>query len=368
MGSAIEKLKRNSEVVYEANKNCEKRKKMVVISHCLSCGGAPLVLLELLELFMDDYDITLISLRDGELNRTFVEKGIDVLVGTIEDYAVEGNKVWQEFDLAILNTILTYSFLPCFQNTSVPTLWWLHEPDAMFKMTYEICIPFGLLSNNIKILSVTDYTASCVNKYHHIYSQVMHMGIKDCYQGELVRGDNIVRFFMPATYENRKGQDVLVKAILELPSEYMNQMEFYFAGPIAETDYYDLVGKMAQIYPNIVMLGILTKEGVYEVYQQIDCVVAPSRADPTPTTIVEGMMFNKLVLCSDATGISKHLEDNVSGYVFPTEDYLALRNKLIYICDTRAEWNRIKENGRKVYLDQFERSKMEKQIHALVER
>lgn len=367
MKADYEKIIQLSKAVYLSKAKKDKPKDCIVISHCLDSGGAPLVLLEMLDLLKDGYNISLISPYDGILRDSFVEKGIDVYIGSVYDFAPGGSEVWKQFDLAILNTLLTYSFLPCFQNTDVTTLWWLHESERTFEQIYKVSIPFGLLSKNIKVLSVTAYTAACVKNFYGLDSDIMPMGLSDKFAGKSEKEDDIVRFFMPATFESRKGQDIMVQAILELPAEYLNKSEFYFSGPVGDKAFLDVVVKLSEAYSNVCVLGLLTKEQVYEVYNKIDCVVAPSRADPTPTTIVEGMMFEKLSLCSDATGISKFIKDFESGYVFSSGDFHALKEKIMYIVDHREEWEHVQSEGRKIFLEYFEKGRMQEKLLSLVD-
>lgn len=357
---------RLSKAVYLSDGKKDKTKNCIVFSHCLDTGGAPLVLLEMLELLKDEYNISLISPFDGELADAFVKRGIDVYIGNVRDFAPAGSEFWKQFDLAILNTLLAYPFAACFQNTSVPTIWWLHESMPTFEDAYKLAIPFGLLSKNIKIVSVTAYTADCVKKMYGLDSEIMPMGLCDRYTENTEDEDGIVRFYMPASFEGRKAQDIMVQAIVSLPREYLSRTEFFFSGPVINKAYSDVVTKLTEAYPNVHMLGQLTKEEVYGVYQQIDCVVAPSRADPTPTTIVEGMMFKRLSLCSDATGISKYITDFESGYVFPSGNADSLKDKIMYIVDHRDEWERVQNAGREIFLKYFEKTRMQEKLYQLI--
>lgn len=340
-----------------------KEKTMLMVSHTLERGGAPLVLLELVSFFQQDYNIIFISMQDGELRKEYLEQGLDIFIGNSVDFSRCGYKFWENFDLVFLNTIITHTYLPLFINRKMPVLWWLHEPEMLFRNTYG-CIPhLALFSPNIKVLSVTDETASCVRKYYGVESKVLHMGLVDRYKGDAEPSGRI-RFFMPAKFQMIKGQDILAQAILDLPSEYQAKAEFIFAGPkdVMQPEYYELISKLSIGLESVTMLGEITKEEVYDWYEKVDCVLAPSRADATPTTIVEGMMFNKLCACSTATGISRYMISGRDGYVFPAGDSFALRELIIYIIDHYVEMDDLRANGRKIYLEHFERSAVEKAL------
>lgn len=358
MNSLAKELAKHCNYAYEGITGIEDstKKNALIISHELKKGGAPIVLLDLIDGLTEEYNITLISMEDGALRDLFLARGIDVVIGNLLTFSLCDKRIWTKFDFVLANTILSYSFMACFQNTSVSVLWWLHEPELLFRSTYGRCIPFGILSDNIRVLPVTIETQKCIKKYYGIESKILHMGIEDKYAGESERIDDKVRFFQPAKFQRIKGQDILAQAIMSLPREYMERSEFYFAGmrDDGQPEYYELISKLSVAFPNVYMLGEQSREEIYDYYQQIDCVVAPSRADATPTTIVEGMMFRKVALCSDATGISNYLEDGVNGYVFPSEDVEALKNKIMYIIDNRNDLDSLRDKGRDIYLQDFE--------------
>ncbi len=344
------------------------KKNLFVLSHCLDRGGAPLVLLELIPYFKKRYNIIFVSIKDGELKQEFINAGVNVYIGDYNVFWKCGRLFWTSFDAAFLNTIVSYNFIRFFNGTNVPTMWWLHEPEMLFKSSYGIIPHMGEISKNIKILSVTDETARCVKNYYGVDSCVLHMGLEDMYAGDRTRTDGKVRFFMPAKFQRIKGQDIIARAIMELPAEYMAKTEFVFAGNQDETqpDWYELIKKLSETLDNVTMLGTISKKDVYEWYQNVDCVIAPSRADATPTTIVEAMMFRKVCLCSDATGISKYMTDGKNGYIHESENIESLVKKIIYIIDNIDDMEEIRNNGREIYLQEFERRQIEEKLDNLM--
>lgn len=359
-------LEQHSKKVYalpENNDSMEK-KSILVVSHCLDRGGAPLVLLELMDIFIENYNVVFISMADGDLNQEFLNKGFSIYIGNCFDYARVDEGVWQSFDSVFLNTIVTYNFISFFQNRDVKVFWWLHEPEVLFNALYGKMMHLALLSKNIKVLSVTQDTAQCVKKYYGVDSEILHMGLKDCWDKGSQEKHEKIRFFMPAKFQMIKGQDILAQAILNLEPQYANKVEFIFAGPRDESqpEYYDLIEKLSIALENVIMLGEISKEEVYEWYNKVDCVIAPSRADATPTTIVEGMMFGKICICSNATGISKYMTDTLSEYIFETENIEAICEIIRYIVDNYTELDGVREAVRKIYLEHFEKGKIENRL------
>ena len=334
------------------------KKNMLIISHCLERGGAPLVLIELLSFFQKQYNVFFLSKTDGDLKYDILSQNISVYIGGCLNFSSCNPDFWKSFDLIFLNTLISGDFVPFFQNLNTLVLWWLHEPEVLFQNTYGQLIHFSLLSKNIKILSVTDITNSYVKKYYGIESSVFHMGLRDMYTNNNKNthsSDQIVRFFMPAKFQMLKAQDLLATAILDLPPAYLSRSEFIFSGPkdTVQPEYYELIQKLAVACPNVKMLGEITKDEVYKIYPQVDCVLAPSRADATPTTIVEGMMFRCISLCSDATGISHYISEGTNGFIFPSDNVNALREKIMYIIEHINTMENLRDKGREIYLKYF---------------
>lgn len=364
-------IEENCEKTYKADKYTPDmdKKNMLIISHNLDRGGAPLVLLELIDFFKNKYNLVFISLKDGNLAKEFLQKDINIYIASAVQMAKCCKSLWDSLGMVFLNTILSYGFVPFFQNKTIPVIWWLHEPEIVFTRYYNIVTHFSLLSPNFKILSVSHTTHDCIKKYYNVESSILHLGLMDKFSDEVKYNNSKVRFFLPAKFQLVKGQDIIAQAIIDLPDEYLKKSEFVFAGPMdeAQPEYYQLIQKLSVALDNVRMLGEISKEEVYEWYKKVDCVVAPSRADATPTTIVEGMMFRNICLCSDATGISQYMCDGKNGFIVPSEDVDALKEKIMYIIDNIHDLEDIRDKGREIYLKYFDRNVTMKLLEEMME-
>lgn len=75
---------------------------------------------------------------------------------------------------------------------------------------------------------------------------------------------------------------------------------------------------------------------IKEIYQALDLLAVPSRFEPLPRVILEGMDAGTPVLASD-TGGCKELIDDYGGFIFPTDDVAALTKALISCIDSPPE-------------------------------
>ena len=94
----------------------------------------------------------------------------------------------------------------------------------------------------------------------------------------------------------------------------------------------------------------------------MDVVIAPSREDATPATIVEGLMYHKICICSSGTGVSRYLQDGKNGFVFDNENVEDLKDKLEYIVRNYEGLNQLREWGRTVYEEVYSYDMFEKNV------
>ena len=159
--------------------------------------------------------------------------------------------------------------------------------------------------------------------------------------------------YLPKDIETMKGQDILLNAIISLPQDMQDRSEFVFCGyglP-GQEDYYNSIKDIIVKLPNARDLGRLTREEVYDWYKRCDCVVAPSRVDSNPASIIEGMMFKKHVIASSDTGVSHYMRDCENGFVFSNNDELIKR--LMLIISDKASLTGISEAGYQLYKSRF---------------
>lgn len=338
----------------------EDKQNILMISHTLERGGAPLVLLELMKQYQRDYNVFLITMQDGNLRENVLENNIPVIVAMPAELKEKaGGWLTTGFAMVWINTIICHQYLLFFQNTEVQTFWWFHEPEKLFALYYERMPELQLYSSNINILAVSKLVQACIKKYYGIECELLHMPIDDKYMEVSAREtqNRKIVFFMPAKFQHLKGQDVLARAILDMSEESRSKAKFIFAGARDENepDYYELIVQLSRAYPeSIEMLGEISKEEVYRIYQEADCVLAPSRMDATPTTIIEAMMFRRICICSNQTGISKYIKHGVSGLIFQSEDETDLLDKIETVIAHDGRMDEMCAAGRQIYLENFE--------------
>ena len=128
-------------------------------------------------------------------------------------------------------------------------------------------------------------------------------------------------FVTVGSFELRKGQDILCKAIRLLPDAVREQAAFLFVGKAADPRMMDAVRELTDDMPQTVFYRKrLTRDEIKSLMQQCACVVCSSRDDPMPTFVTEGLIFGKPSIVSEHTGTAGLVTEGVDGFVYREDD------------------------------------------------
>ena len=339
---------------------------ILLISHEFSRTGAPVVIADAArELKRQGFFVTVASPKDGPLRKTLLEQGILVLVDeellqglwTPIDPAVQSrwvlDKLIGSFDLSILCTAVLHNVVSRYNHTNIPMVWWMHEGHESLRPLSRF-MPREL-SENVKVYCGGRYVQERLATYGLYYpSALFNYGVTDLATPgrqaaeQQTVGRRIV-FAVVGALCRRKGQDILIEAIKRLPFRYLERAEFLFVGGPHEPETVDLVQDFCKYWPNARLITEISHDALFALYSQIDCIVAPSRDDPLPVVLAEGMMLSKICLCSDNVGTAYYIEDGESGFVFENENTVQLAEKLATIIDRFDALAPMRANSRKIY-------------------
>lgn len=348
-------------------------KQMAVLLPCLEGAGGISVLKKLLEVLKkNDYEITVISKLEGNMRKSFQQKGISVQI--CEDMLAESFLTEiQKADEIFVNTLQMIPVVQKLNGCRTGVRWWIHEPPAYFRVCKDM-IPedfFQQLCGNVSVYAAGDLVHDYIRNTYGYDAEVLNFGVEDISSAVKMTGESHkekIRFLLPSFYfDYIKGQDLLLKAILALPQEYLDRGEFFFLGYVEEDmqGLYEVIQKLEKAWGNVHYLPPVEHEELLEQMNTMDCLIAPSREDATNACIVEGLMLSKVCICSDMTGVSRYLEDCVSAFVFPAENVEELKKRIMLVISSFHELKVIGENGRRVYEKVFSEKVFEKRVEEL---
>lgn len=299
-------------------------KKVMVISHELSLTGAPVVLAQAVRILKQaNWQIVVVSPKDGSMREEFLREGIPVLI--MGD--MDNNKDWlrcaQDFDLVLVNTIVPFRQVECLGKTNLPVMWWLHDAKSGYKAHLQYVLP-ETVADNIHIYSVSQYADDVLKQYRPKYkSSLLLYGLQD--EKDSITPSNPMYnrkvFVNIGTVIPRKGQDVLAQAVRLLPDAVRDMCVFLFVGKCLDKDIMCHITQLQHDYPEAVTyLEMVPHEQVFALYHSADAVICSSRDDPLPTFMAETMMVSGVCICSENTGTAAVIHHGVNGYIYHNDD------------------------------------------------
>lgn len=345
----------------------EKTKQILLITHQLSYTGAPIAMMQLAQFFLKKgYTIDVISLKDGPQKYDYDKMGISVwIIKNLEQNEKELEDVIGDYDKIVVNTLACAPVCEFLSGKDEQVYWWIHENELLFKQIKGYLEQLRL-KENIHVLAAGYYVQMLIEKYIKCTAQIMNICIPD--KKSIVISHEKIRFAQIGLTDGMKGQEVFLRAIMLLPDKIRNLCEFYIVGSLknANKDIVNAIRLAQKIYPCIYLLDEMEQEQLYEFYDEIDCVVVPSRLESMSAVMIEGFMKEKVCICTTTTGIAKYIKDGENGFIFPEGDSETLRDIIKYIVKKYNNMMEVKNRGRKIYEKYFSPECFEQTVKKLI--
>lgn len=330
-------------------------KDILFVSHELTRTGAPVVLKDMVKVVLDNGDFpVVICPTDGPLRQEYLDMGVTVI---IDEALINGHWMFEHFarnfDLIVVNTLASAKAIELLEDSLPPILWWIHEGSfAIDSLKHKIPKKIG---KNVKVFCGGEYALKHFkNLGLKCEADILNYGVEDKTTiNSKIPDSHKIKFIVAGTYEKRKGQDIFVNAIQLLEENYKGKAEYIFIGNVLDECIFDCVKNAAKHNPDIKILKSVTREELFNIYEDVTCVVSPSRDDPMPVVMTEAMMLSKICICSSNTGTSDYIIDGKNGFVFKNEDADGLSKKIRYIIDNNDKLDNLRKESRKIYEENF---------------
>ena len=347
-------------------------KEVLMISTSLEINGGTNALINAgIALDKNEYSVTICGPdADDSVIEYINNRGLNVVIAPAIQYPNEKDIEWvKKYDYILVNTFQMLR-TACLISVERPIFWWIHENSEKYSDIYQrvrsINHKYKVEDySNIIVCPVTKRAAKIFNDhYPSIKTNVLPLGVSDSYDCVRNNMTEEIKIAIIGSIELRKNQLFAI----EILSEYGNNIELLIAGKVNDDDYSLKVKKLSREYSNIELLGEMSSDEVKNLYHDIDIVLCPSLEETLSMTIIEGMMNKKLVITSDATGIADYIVDGENGFVFKSGDADSLREKIDIILGEKADLEKIRENARKTYLDNFTLEKVGERFEKMFEK
>ena len=369
----IEEIDRDNLMLYvgcgvELEKRIENR--IVLFTHELKRSGAPSVLLDMAKVLVEiGYTVFLVADEEGELLGDFIECGVNVVL-----YPEMVNnprwiiKIAEVFPEIVINTMVLMHFVDFLGTYARALYWWIHEAEISIASWAE---RFAAIKSgeNLEIWAASPLIKKNIRDYWGRDTKLLNFYIEDvpCNKSWTKKKINIINV---GEVNGNKGQDILVSAFEKLDKATRDKCELFFCGCnqrynkellLKLLDYIDM-------RENVHLLEGKPKEELYELYDEMDIVVVASYYESTSAVAVEGMMKEKLCICTETCGVCEYLENGKSALMFPRGDAVSLAKVLTKEVEQYDELEDVRKSGRKVYEENYTKTIFKKKILELLKK
>lgn len=340
---------------------CHRNKKRVLlISHELSYSGAPIALMNMAKVMQKmGFSVLYVSLEDGGLKKELEINSI-AHIFTWRFFNRDEKKAYiREFDLVVMCTFALRNLVGECKDIAPPILWWLHEAEAIYQRK-----EFSDYGENVFVYCGGKRAQRSFQAYSkRNNTQILQYCIPDEgmmeEKGRLLEKDKI-SFGVIGILHERKAQDILLRAILQLPKDYQDKIDILIIGKIVDKVYWEEQKTLLRQLKNVKIMGEMSQRELAQQYRDIDVLVCPSRDDPMPIVVTQALMYGKTCIVSKNVGQMEFVESGVNGFVFETEEELA--GQIAWIVDHKEKLCEIGKRGRSIYERNFSEEIMEEKL------
>lgn len=298
-------------------------RRVLVLCHEFSMTGAPLVLVSVIPVLKKmGFDVAVLGPWLDDAVRLFLDTGIPVITDAaqLNNGAIYGLAL--SCDLVFANCAAEIDAIAKLGNAAVPVIWWLHDSPGQWHMDSP-----REQMDNISVCAVGEYAADVMRSFRPNYkvNQLLY-GLPDYSKDDFpvcgfVHHSGKILFVNVGTIDERKAQDILVKAISLLPECDRERAHFLFVGKNHAPWIYSGIMALTERYPeNVSYIPWLSRTEIKSLMDACQCVICSSRSDPMPTFVTEAAMFGKPAIISEHTGTASLITQGKNGFVYRNDD------------------------------------------------
>lgn len=329
---------------------------ILIVSHETTLSGAPILLAQLIgQLRARGWAVSVITPEDGPAAELFRAQGAEMIFAPQLLLDASYRDLRQralQFDVILANTLATWQAVQAAHLEHTPIVWYLHETEVGRQLLPQIPLLQPSLPLADFIVTPTKRAAEIYQPFSPRPVQVVPHGYPDLPPVARDNGQTFT-FLTLATYESRKGQDVLAKAIAKMDAATRWRARFQMAGRTLDPEFRERVVARTERFLNVQMLGPLSYADALESLGQADVVVCASRDETMPIVLVEAMSLGKAIISTDVGGIREWLRDGENALLVPSEDSSAMAAAFARCLQDRALVKRLGQAARQTFLESF---------------
>jgi glycosyltransferase involved in cell wall biosynthesis/GT2 family glycosyltransferase len=351
--------------------------RLLLLSHDLSLSGAPLLLACLADrLSHAGYALTVAAAEDGPARPLYEAAGATVLVkpelGHLMIDVSPLAALMPLHDMVIANTLVNWRGVHLARAFGKPSLLWVHE----FEYGRQIALAHRPVADAI---TQADHVVLPVQRLLELYGDFLREGhftvlpygldlsVLEAAEGPIIEPTSRLRVVHVGSVEPRKGQDVLLRALMMLTPDIANRLEVFFVGRILRPDFMASLKTLAGPMANVHFTGEVSRPQALGYVRTADIFVLSSRDEVLPIAVLEAMSFGKPVITTDVGGVREAIESGVNGIVITADDAAPLAEALGDLVEDPVRREALGRAARATFLERYTGDRFAARFLRLVE-
>jgi glycosyltransferase involved in cell wall biosynthesis len=266
-------------------------------------------------------------------------------------------KLMNEFDKTYINTAVVLNFIIASFFSFSNRLIHVHEiPVGLSKYIFSLILSFA----RAPIVFNSKATQDAFFLPFWQKKTIVHNGVKTA---ENVNDKNIgpsdqLNILMIGRLNDGKGQELLLKALDEVPSKLLQKIKLKIVGDVFEEQVHFRDSLLKTVSDNDKLNAFIEFEGFSftpnKFYQWCDIVIIPSKKPESFGLVaIEAMSFGKCVIAAKHGGLTEIIEEGKSGLFFEPNSVNSLKSVIVKLLLDKTLTTVIGENGKAHFLAHF---------------
>jgi glycosyltransferase involved in cell wall biosynthesis len=339
----------------EAGQSAKPR--ILLVSHETTLSGAPLQLMYLAEsLHRQGWEMVFAAPSAGPISDRLGAVGMRLeLVGDLPTDAARQRleALCRACDVVVANTLISWPAVLAAHHEKIPVLWHLHETEVAVHLARQIDPMREAFLRATLVVVPTRHAAQLFAGVTRAPIEVVPYGIPDVSDFASETSGKSISFIALGSFEQRKGQDILVDAIGQLDRRICGAAAFQLAGRVLDQEFFSELRDRARTLKNVELLETLEHEEALRLLGKSDALVCPSRDETMPISIIEAASLAKPAISTNVGGISEWIHDGLNGLLVPREDSAALASAITRFVETPAIITQLGAAARRTFQRHF---------------
>jgi len=349
------------------NRSAVKAQKILFINHEETRTGAPKILFEIAKASKDDFDVKMLSLKQGSMHKEFSNEFDEVLY-----HKKNGRKVLlrESPDLVYVNTIVGYKYAIQAKKLGIPVVLHIHELEKSFMQFVDKTdlSDFGnwadaFIAVSEEIRDFLVYKLNCENKkviVIHEFVSLKEIIDKSKQKISDFKKTEETLIMCLGTVCKRKGGDIMFDTH-KLIKKRGFDFQFAWIGPVFEEK--EIQRSVEKRDKDFAILG--DKANPFPYLNICDIFVLPSREDPFPLAALEAMALGKPIIAFKGSGGIPNIIDDC-GIVVAEMNPEALADAIIELAGKKDWIESMGKIGAKKQKGSFDSSKSIPEIQRIL--